>query len=69
MNINLGGTKGWDKIDPKVRDNWYVMDIAGQPDYLYNINSGEPFPFKDSSIDNYYCSMTLEHAAPEFIPH
>lgn len=67
MNINIGGTKHWQKVNPLVRKSWMVMDIAGRPDYKYDLNSGTFFPFGPNSINNYYSSHTLEHIKPELI--
>lgn len=67
LNINIGGVKGWEKVPSRVRRNWQVLDIAGHPRYRYDLNSGEAFPFKDCTVDNYYCSHTLEHIRPENI--
>ena len=67
MNVNIGGTKGWTKINKLVRDRWKIMDVAGIPDFKYDLNSATFFPFNDNMIDNYYCSHTLEHIRPENI--
>ncbi len=64
MNINIGGTKKWNVITPEYKKLWTVMDIAGKPDILYNINSRELFPLKDNVVNNYYTSHTLEHIKP-----
>ncbi|MHA2120008.1 MAG: class I SAM-dependent methyltransferase [Promethearchaeota archaeon] len=61
LNVNIGGTKNWKKINPKIRRQWKVMDIAGDPDYKYDLNSRKSFPINDKSVDNYYMSHTLEH--------
>lgn len=61
MNVNIGGTKKWTTVPPRVRERWKVLDIAGKPAFKYNLNSGEPLPFVDNSIDNFYTSHTLEH--------
>jgi SAM-dependent methyltransferase len=67
MNINIGGTKGWHKIHASIRKNWKILDVMGTPDFDHDLNSGEPLPFKDNSVDNYYCSHTLEHVKPELV--
>lgn len=61
LNINIGGTKKWNFIPPKVQSRWKVLDIAGHPDFRYNINSMNPLPFSDNTVDNIYSSHTLEH--------
>ena len=68
MNINIGGTKKWNAVAPEYRKLWKIMDIAGKPFIHYNINSNEPFPLKDNSINNYFSSMTLEHVEPQILP-
>ena len=68
MNINIGGTKNWRKISPTVQRHWQILDVAGKPDFYYNINSGERLPFDDNSVDNFYSSMTLEHVYPDKLP-
>jgi predicted SAM-dependent methyltransferase len=67
MNVNIGGTKAWKKIPKDVQARWKVLDVAGTPDYKYDLNSGTFLPFKDGVIDNYYCSHTLEHVKPEVV--
>ena len=69
MNINIGGTKSWGKVDLKYRAHWEVMDIAGKPLIRYDINSNKPFPMSNDSVDNYYSSMTLEHINPQILPY
>lgn len=61
INVNIGGTKHWPKVDKRVRWNWQVLDIAGHPAFHHDINSGEPLPFDDDEIGNFYSSHTLEH--------
>lgn len=68
LNINIGGVKKWDKVSPQIRSNWKVLDVSGKPDYKYDLNSELPFPLRDSSVDNYYCSHTLEHIYPQVLP-
>lgn len=60
LNIDLGG---W-KHKRTMGGLWKIMDINKKADYIYNINSGKPFPFKNNSVDNYYTSMTVEHIFP-----
>lgn len=68
INVNIGGTKHWLKVDEHIRRRWRVLDIAGKPDYTYDLNGGEVLPFKDGSVSNYYSSHTLEHIQPELLP-
>lgn len=65
MNINIGGTKGWSKVDAAVRAKWKIMDVAGSPDFMHDLNSGQPFALANGSVDNYYTSETLEHVRPD----
>jgi len=54
--IDIGGAKRFtETIIP-----WKVLDLKGE-DYKYDLNSGQPFPLEDNSVDNYYTSHTLEH--------
>lgn len=69
LNVNIGGTKGWMKVSKPVRERWKVLDIAGHPQYKYDINSGEPLPFEDGEVNNYYTSHTLEHVEPTILPY
>ena len=68
MNINVGGEKGWKNIDPKVRANWLILDTGRGTDVQYDINSKEPIPLEDNSVDNYYTSHTLEHVETFTVP-
>jgi len=68
MNINVGGEKGWKNVDPKVRANWLVLDNGRTSDIKYNLNSKEPIPLEDNSVDNYYTSHTLEHIETFTVP-
>jgi len=68
LNVNIGGTKKWDKVHPDVRARWKVLDIAGRPDFRYDLNSGERFPIKTGMVDTYYSSHTLEHIHPRMLP-
>lgn len=65
MNINIGGCKGFKKYSEEIRKLWHTMDAHPNADVVYNLNSGERIPLKDDSVDNYYCSHTLEHIKPE----
>jgi predicted SAM-dependent methyltransferase len=69
MNINIGGTKKWESVSEHIRPNWKVLDIAGHPDFKYDLNSGDPFPFKDGSINSIFTSHTLEHVQLLILPH
>jgi len=50
------------------RKRWQVLDIAGRPEYVFDLNSGKPLPFANDSVDNVYCSHTLEHVHPDLVP-
>ena len=64
MNVNVGGTKNWDRLSKTAQKNWAVLDVSGHPDFMHDLNSHAPFPFLDGEIDNYYTSETLEHVYP-----
>lgn len=66
VNIDIGGAKSYSKIPHDVRRRWKVLDIrpAEHVDYVHDLNSGEPFPFKKRSVSNYYSSMALESVHP-----
>ena len=57
LNVDIGGAKG--NNSSPVKHLWKILDIR-PCDYVYDLNSGKPFPFKNSEVDNYYTSMTLE---------
>jgi ubiquinone/menaquinone biosynthesis C-methylase UbiE len=61
LQINIGGTKKWNLVDEAVREKWKVLDLAGTPDFHHDLNSGEPLPLDDNSVNAFYCSHTLEH--------
>jgi predicted SAM-dependent methyltransferase len=61
ININVGGTKKWASVSQGVREQWKILDVAGTPDYVHDLNAGEPLPFADNEVDNVYTSHTLEH--------
>jgi predicted SAM-dependent methyltransferase len=65
MNINIGGCKGFKKYSEEVRKQWHTMDSHSGADVQYDLNCKTPMPLKDNSVDNYYCSHTLEHVKPE----
>lgn len=56
LNIDVGGAKK--RI---MNEMWKVMDSRTPSEFIYNLNSMEPFQLRDNSVDNYYSSMTLEH--------
>lgn len=59
LNVDIGGAKG--NASSPVKDKWKILDIREkETDYFYDLNSLEPFPFKDNEVDNYFSSMTLE---------
>ena len=60
-NIDIGGAKNENIQEGK----WKILDILKHVDYVFDLNSGEPLPFKTCSVDNIYCSHTLEHIKPE----
>lgn len=68
LNINIGGTKHWNKISPKTQKCWKILDVKGDPDFLYDLNSSKYFPLKAKVVDNYYTSHTLEHICPQILP-
>jgi predicted SAM-dependent methyltransferase len=63
MNIDIGGQKKRRDMDGK----WKICDISKGSDYPCDLNS-EPLPFEKNSVDNIFCSHTLEHIEPERIP-
>jgi ubiquinone/menaquinone biosynthesis C-methylase UbiE len=65
--VDIGGSKNFTNVNPKYK--WEIMDIMGNPKYVYDLNSGEKFPQENKSIHAIYCSMTLEHIHPLKIQH
>ena len=63
LNVDVGGVKGRDPVK-----GWKILDIMASADYVHDLNSGEPFPFKDGEVDYFYCSHTLEHVKPRLMP-
>lgn len=57
LNIDIGGQKHKRTIDGK----WKVLDVRDGADYKHNLNSGKPIPLESDSVDNIYCSHTIEH--------
>jgi len=68
LKINVGGTKGWKKVDPKIRESWKVMDSSRSPDIKYDLNSSDSILLEDNSVDYYYTSHTLEHVETFNLP-
>ena len=64
MNINIGGYKGFKKYSDRIKSEWKTFDVEPRADYVYDINSGLAFPFKDNEVDVYYASMIFEHIMP-----
>lgn len=70
MKINIGAGK-WRK------DGWLNMDCRSphydkeghSTDIEYDLTSGKPFPFKDNSIEMFYCSMVFEHLPNKDVQH
>jgi predicted SAM-dependent methyltransferase len=69
LNVNIGGYKGFKKFSEKIKSEWKTFDIEPRADYVYDINSREPFPFLDDQVDNYYASMIFEHVMPSNIKY
>src|SRR5210317_1722661 len=63
MNVDIGGSKHARPMGGK----WKICDISRGSDYPCNLNE-EPLPFKNNSVDNIFCSHTLEHVEPKRIP-
>ena len=59
LNVDVGGAKGSDKAK-----GWKNLDIGRNSDFVHDLNSGMPFPFRDEEVGNFYCSHTLEHVKP-----
>lgn len=67
LNVDIGGAKSYNKIPPAIRVQWKVLDIRPVDhlvDYVHDLNSGEPFPFKKREVNNYYSSMAVESIHP-----
>ncbi len=62
MNVDIGGKKGKDK-----QPGWTILDVLKGSDIIHDLNSKKPLPFKKNSVNNIYCSHTLEHLQPEKI--
>lgn len=68
MNINIGGCKGFKKFSEEIQKLWHTMDAHPNADVVYNLNSGKRIALPDNSVNNYYCSHTLEHVTPKNLP-
>lgn len=73
MNINIGAgiwrKKGWLNLNcgsPHYDKQKYLDEYT---DIEYNLVSHTPFPFKNNSIENFYCSMVFEHLPNEYVQH
>ena len=64
MKVNMGGDKGFKKYSDRIKSEWKTFDVEPRADYVYDINSGLAFPFKDNEVDVYYASMIFEHIMP-----
>ena len=60
LNVDVGGAKN----ERSLHGMWKILDILKHVDYVYDLNSGKPLPFKKGEVDNFYCSHTLEHIYP-----
>lgn len=60
LNIDVGGAKNERSFNGK----WKILDVLKHVDYVMDLNSGNPLPFKNEQVDNFYCSHTLEHIKP-----
>ncbi len=62
MKINIGGTKGWKKVDPKIQEQWKILDLNKSADFIIDLNEHSvTFPFADNSVECYYASHIFEH--------
>jgi predicted SAM-dependent methyltransferase len=64
LNIDLGGQKHRRDMG----GTWKIMDVQKNSDIIYDLNSNKPFPFENNTIDNYYCSMCVEHIPISIVP-
>lgn len=63
MNVDIGGQKN--RRDFK--GEWVILDVQDGADIKHDLNSNKPIPIKDNSVDNIFCSHTLEHIEPRNI--
>jgi predicted SAM-dependent methyltransferase len=78
LSVDIGGgkpayarikkKKKFPYYKPDKKYNWKVLDIEKKSDYVHDLLSGEPLPFKNDSIDNFFMSHTLEHLEADSIP-
>ncbi len=68
--VNMGGGNflrhDWINMDQPSK--WYPYK-EGVIDCKFDLTSGEPFPFKDNSIDLFYSCHTIEHIGDENFEH
>lgn len=69
INVDFGGVTTAKLIDPEVQTQWKTLDIDPCADFVYDANSGLPFPLEQNSVSNFYCSMILEYVRVENIRH
>lgn len=60
LNVDIGGAKN----ERSFHGAWKILDVLKHVDYVMDLNSGNPLPFKNEQVDNFYCSHTLEHVDP-----
>lgn len=60
LNVDIGGAKN----ERTLHGAWKILDVLKHADYVMDLNSGNPLPFKNEQVDNFYCSHTLEHVKP-----
>jgi predicted SAM-dependent methyltransferase len=68
LNINIGGLKNFTRYPKHVQKQWTILDKSSKCDIPYDLNCGWSMPIEDTSVDNYYCSHTLEHVLPDRLP-
>jgi len=73
MNINIGAGRwrkeGWLNLNchsPHYDKQGYLDEYT---DIEYNLVSHEPLPFKDKSINKFYCCMVFEHIPNKYVQH
>lgn len=65
LNIDIGGEKNKNK-QGQLSVKWKILDASKNADYTHFLGS-DPLPFIDNSVQNIYCSHTLEHIEPSYI--